>query len=109
MTTLGPLSHKMTKPGAMVGPFSAAARNARARKPVPVKMLPARRSTKALLGGVDTGMMHGPALPKAAAEGMKMSMKSKIGIGLGLGVAATVAMNRRGQGASSGRQSMYRY
>lgn len=30
-------------------------------------------------------------------------------IGLGLGVAASVAMNRRGQGASSGRQSMYRY
>jgi hypothetical protein len=39
----------------------------------------------------------------------RMNMKSKIGIGLGLGVAAGVAMNRRGQGASSGRQSMYRY
>lgn len=30
-------------------------------------------------------------------------------IGLGLGVAASVAMNRRGEGASSGRQSNARY
>ena len=57
------------------------------------------------LGGVDTGMMHGPKVPK----GMKMSRKSMMGIGLGLGVAAAVAMNRRGEGASSGRQSAYRY
>lgn len=38
-----------------------------------------------------------------------MSSRSKVGIGLGLGVAAAVTMNRRGEGASSGRQSIYRY
>ena len=44
-----------------------------------------------------------------ATKGMKMSKKSLLGIGLGMGVAAGVAMNRRGEGASSGRQSMYKY
>ena len=39
----------------------------------------------------------------------RMSRGTKVGIGLGLGVAAGVAMNRRGEGASSGRQSIYRY
>jgi hypothetical protein len=38
-----------------------------------------------------------------------MSRKTKMGVGLGLGVAAAVTMNRRGEGASSGRQSIYRY
>jgi len=65
------------------------------------------RSAAAKLGGVDTGMMHGPSLPQAGK--MKMSRKSLLGIGLGMGVAAGVAMNRRGEGASSGRQSMYKY
>ena len=51
---------------------------------------------------------------KAAAQTEKSvrlfkNPKQAAMIGLGLGVAATVAMNRRGQGASSGRQSMYRY
>ena len=39
----------------------------------------------------------------------KMSRGSKIGIGLGLAVAAGVASNKRGDGASSGRQSNARY
>lgn len=39
----------------------------------------------------------------------KMSPRSKIGIGLGLAVAAGVASNKRGDGASSGRQSNARY
>jgi hypothetical protein len=65
----------------------------------------ARQAAKKL-GGVDTGMMHGPSIP---ANKMKMSSRSLMGIGLGLGVAAGVAMNRRGEGASSGRQSMYKY
>lgn len=39
----------------------------------------------------------------------RFSKRSMLGIGLGLGVAAGVAMNRRGEGASSGRQSMYKY
>jgi len=139
--------------GPMVGPHSAAARNARARRPVPVTMGPSRprqpflpgfnpanapgsardakrtvmtpkrmagidaararqssmRQAAAKLGGVDTGMMHGPSVPPVTTKGMKMSKRSLLGIGLGLGVAAGVAMNRRGEGASSGRQSMYRY
>jgi hypothetical protein len=66
-----------------------------------------RPRPRAKLGGVDTGMMHGPSLPQAGK--MKMSRKSLLGIGLGMGVAAGVAMNRRGEGASSGRQSMYKY
>lgn len=70
------------------------------------------------------GPMHGPLRPPplpssarapvgagatAGTKGMKMSRKSLLGIGLGMGVAAGVAMNRRGEGASSGRQSMYKY
>ncbi len=38
-----------------------------------------------------------------------MKLRTKIGIGLGLGVAASVAMNRRGEGVSPGRQSNARY
>ncbi len=39
----------------------------------------------------------------------RFSRKTLLGMGLGLGVAAGVAMNRRGEGASSGRQSIYKY
>lgn len=38
-----------------------------------------------------------------------MTRRKRIGIGLGLGVAAGVAMNRRGEGVSPGRQSNARY
>jgi hypothetical protein len=38
-----------------------------------------------------------------------MTRGKKVGIGLGLGVAAGVAMNRRGEGVSPGRQSNARY
>lgn len=38
-----------------------------------------------------------------------MTPRRKIGIGLGLGIAAGVAMNRRGEGVSPGRQSNARY
>jgi len=71
------------------------------------------------------GAMHGPPRPLLnAAENSgsgalrggsmmqkfsKMSRNSKIGIGLGLAVAAGVASNRRGEGASPGRQSNARY
>jgi len=71
------------------------------------------------------GAMHGPPRPLLnAAENSgsgalrggsmmqkfsKMSRGSKIGIGLGLAVAAGVASNRRGEGASPGRQSNARY
>ena len=71
------------------------------------------------------GAMHGPPRPlvnaaettgSGAARGggmmqkfSKMSRGSKIGIGLGLAVAAGVASNRRGEGASPGRQSNARY
>lgn len=50
--------------------------------------------------------------PRPAVEAIRkggMSRSSKIGIGLALGVAAGVAMNRRGEGASPGNQSIYRY
>lgn len=82
------------------GPMRTGVRNPRTTGRPPVRQA-ARK-----LGGVDTGMMHGPSIP---ANKMKMSSKSLMGIGLGLGVAAGVAMNRRGEGASSGRQSMYKY
>jgi hypothetical protein len=39
----------------------------------------------------------------------KLHRNTKIGIGLGLAVAAGVASNKRGDGASSGRQSNARY
>jgi hypothetical protein len=39
----------------------------------------------------------------------RLHRNTKIGIGLGLAVAAGVASNRRGEGASSGRQSNARY
>ena len=67
------------------------------------------------------GAMHGPGrqeletvMKTAKAEekaGLKLfkNPKKAAMIGTGLAVAATVAMNRRGKGASSGRQSMYRY
>jgi hypothetical protein len=71
------------------------------------------------------GAMHGPPRPLLnAAENSgsgalrggnmmqkfsRMSRGSKIGIGLGLAVAAGVASNRRGEGASPGRQSNARY
>ena len=45
----------------------------------------------------------------SAAKLGKMSLPSKLGIGAGLGIAAGVMMNRRGAGASSGRQSIYNY
>ena len=66
------------------------------------------------LGGVNTGMMHGPNLPPAGKKGIlsglsSMKLRTKVGIGLGLGVAASVAMNRRGEGVSPGRQSNTRY
>lgn len=62
-------------------------------------------------GGLATTSSKGGAAAAASAstKGMKMSRKSLLGIGLGMGVAAGVAMNRRGEGASSGRQSMYKY
>jgi hypothetical protein len=66
------------------------------------------------LGGVNTGMMHGPNLPPVGKKGIlsglsTMTRRTKVGIGLGLGVAAGVAMNRRGEGVSPGRQSNARY
>lgn len=47
--------------------------------------------------------------PNVVTKGMRMNKRSLLGIGLGMGIAAGVAMNRRGEGASSGRQSMYKY
>lgn len=71
--------------------------------------------------GVDTGAMHGPLRPPPlpnrpaptnpvpGTTNPRFKRKTMMGIGLGLGVAASVAMNRRGEGASSGRQSIYKY
>lgn len=58
------------------------------------------RSAALKLPGIDN--IPGPKNPR-------FGRKTLLGIGLGLGVAAGVAMNRRGEGASSGRQSMYKY
>lgn len=54
----------------------------------------------------ETGAKAGGGIMRRLSN---MSGRSKIGISLGLGVAAAVTMNRRGEGASSGRQSIYRY
>lgn len=51
--------------------------------------------------------MPGPG--GGATKPPRFNPRTMMGIGLGLGVAASVAMNRRGEGASSGRQSIYKY
>ena len=65
---------------------------ARAAKKTPMAAAPVTGNKKGLLAGISN-----------------MSKRTKMGVGLGLGVAAAVTMNRRGEGASSGRQSIYRY
>lgn len=97
-----------TRKSPLANEVRAANRGSRTAKIDAAKRVRASRMpVKSALGGVDTGLMHGPALP--AANKMRMNKRSLMGIGLGLGVAAGVAMNRRGEGASSGRQSMYKY
>jgi|688.fasta_scaffold767749_1 hypothetical protein len=76
---------------------------------------------KAMAGRRNTGIGYAKGVRAAAAApesvGKKgilsglsnMKLRTKIGIGLGLGVAASVAMNRRGEGVSPGRQSNARY
>ena len=60
-----------------------------------------------------TGPKLPGSLPPSAGERggppSRFSKRTLMGIGLGMGVAAGVAMNRRGEGASSGRQSIYKY
>ena len=96
----------------MVGPNSPAAINARAR--VAGRLAPPTAGTGT--GGfapprAGTGM--GGKMPGAnnipGPKNARFSRKTLLGMGLGLGVAAGVAMNRRGEGASSGRQSIYKY
>lgn len=123
---MGPTRGRPTPKRPMVGPHSAAAMNARARKPTPVSMGPTRgravgkaaasskMSLDYIMGGAN---MAGKQITKGGASAgggfmsrfSKMSRGSKFGIGLGLGIAAGVTMNRRGEGASSGRQSIYNY
>jgi hypothetical protein len=50
-----------------------------------------------------------PPAPPPAKGNPAFTRRTLMGIGLGMGVAAGVAMNRRGEGASSGRQSIYKY
>jgi hypothetical protein len=52
-----------------------------------------------------------PQVMKQQKKGMGLfkNRKSAALVGLGLGIAASVAMNRRGEGVSSGRQSNARY
>lgn len=74
---------------------------------------------KAMAGRRNTGITYAKEFQASSPESVgkkgllsglsSMKTRTKVGIGLGLGVAAGVAMNRRGEGASSGRQSMYRY
>jgi hypothetical protein len=66
--------------------------------------------------GIDAARARSAALKKLPGadnipgpKNPRFSRKTLLGMGLGLGVAAGVAMNRRGEGASSGRQSMYKY
>lgn len=71
------------------------------------------------IAGIDAARARSAALKSAASQaepnpnvvtkGMRLRPRTLMGIGLGMGVAAGVAMNRRGEGASSGRQSMYKY
>ena len=67
--------------------------------------------------GIDLSKFAGKLTEESFPKGKKplmsmfgnMTRGKKVGIGLGLGVAAGVAMNRRGQGVSPGRQSNARY
>jgi hypothetical protein len=67
--------------------------------------------------GIDLSRFAGNLTEDSFPKGKKplmsmfgnMTPRKKIGIGLGLGVAAGVAMNRRGEGVSPGRQSNARY
>lgn len=67
-------------------------------------------------GGKGTGGLTPPInntaqVMKEQKKGMGLfkNRKKAAFVGLGLGIAASVAMNRRGEGASSGRQSNARY
>jgi hypothetical protein len=67
--------------------------------------------------GIDLSRFAGNLTEDSFPKGKKplmstfkdMGFRKKLGIGLGLGVAASVAMNRRGEGVSPGRQSNARY
>lgn len=68
------------------------------------------------MAGIDAARARSAALKKLPGvdnipgpKNPRFSRKTLLGMGLGMGVAAGVAMNRRGEGASSGRQSMYKY
>ena len=92
------------------GKMQAAARSATASiaargGPGPSRVGPRARKG---LGQYDRAKPTG-IIDRNMAKTGKMSMKSKLGIGVGLGIAAGVVMNRRGEGASSGRQSIYNY
>ena len=89
----------------------------------PGSALDAKR--KAMAGRRNTGIAYakgiqaGSGIQAASPESIgkkglfsglsNMTPRTKIGIGLGLGIAAGVAMNRRGEGVSPGRQSNARY
>jgi hypothetical protein len=101
------------------GKMQAAARSATASiaargGPGPSRVGPRARKGLGQYDRVNAARRAREAKPKGIvntnmAKTGKMSMKSKLGIGVGLGIAAGVVMNRRGEGASSGRQSIYNY
>ena len=74
---------------------------------------------KAMAGRRNTGIAYAKGVQAGSPESIgkkglfsglsTMKTRTKVGIGLGLGVAASVAMNRRGEGVSPGRQSNVRY
>lgn len=112
----------MERPGPLPGPVRNVKTKAKGM-PTRLQAKPVRMSTgQTLAPKMSADYITGGAnvagkkmTPKGAEAGKgilnkmgKMSRGSKIGIGLGLGVAAAVTMNRRGPGASSGRQSIYR-
>jgi hypothetical protein len=59
--------------------------------------------------GQYTSRYTAPAPTPSGGRQVGMSNRTKVGLGIAGAAAVGVAMNRRGEGSSSGRQSAYRY
>lgn len=107
--TMGDAIGKRRPPMVGGGSRAVGVRNPRTtRAPIQsVHSAPLQRTTPVQMGPTQ----NRPAAPSVeqAKGNAGFNRRTLMGIGLGMGVAAGVAMNRRGEGASSGRQSIYKY